>query len=62
MTIKIAGKIFYLVGDLTKLLSLTPITVRSYIKQNKIKGTKAGRRWVVSEKDLINFMEGKKED
>jgi len=58
MTIKIGKRKFYLVEDLAKLLSLTPITVRVYIKQNKIKGKKAGRRWVVSEKDLINFMEG----
>lgn len=60
MTINIGEKKYYLVENLAKLLFLTPVTVRNYIKQNKIKGKKAGRRWVVSEKDLLAFMERRK--
>lgn len=58
MTIKIGERKFYLVEDLAKLLFLTPVTVRVYIKQNKIKGKKTGRRWIVSETDLLNYLEG----
>lgn len=48
----------YTVPQLAELLQMTPQTVRAYIKQGRIKGTKAGTKWVVSEDAVKEFLRG----
>lgn len=62
MTIKIGRKKYYLIEDLAKVLPFKPLTIRVYLRQGKIKGKKlSGNRWCVSEKDLLNYLEGKED-
>lgn len=48
----------YTVPELAKLLKMTPQTVRAYLKSGKIKGTKAGAKWVASEDAVKAFLRG----
>lgn len=48
----------YTVPQLAKLLDMTPQTVRAYLKTGKIKGTKAGNKWVASEDAVKAFLRG----
>lgn len=56
--IKIGKKSFYLVDDLVKILPITSLTIRKYLRKGKIKGRKIGRLWYVSEENLGAFLEG----
>ena len=56
--IRIGKKKFYLVDDLVKILPITSLTIREYLRKGKIKGRKIGRLWYVSEKNLEAFLEG----
>lgn len=58
--IKIGKKSFYLVDDLVKILPITSLTIREYLRKGKIKGRKIGRLWYVSEENLGAFLEGDK--
>jgi hypothetical protein len=60
MTIKIDNEIYYTVRDLTSLLSLTELTVRSYLREGKLLGHKPGQFWYVSQKNLKLFLGGNK--
>lgn len=44
--------------ELAKRLDITPLTLRTYIKQGRIKGQKLGGKWYVSEGSLKAFFEG----
>ncbi|MBU4292593.1 MAG: helix-turn-helix domain-containing protein, partial [Actinobacteria bacterium] len=46
--------------ELEKILPITPLTVRAYIRKGKIKGSKIGKSWYVSKQDLEAFLEGDK--
>lgn len=50
--------IVYTVPELCKLLQMTPQSVRKYLNEGKIKGTKAGGKWLVSEEALREFLKG----
>ncbi len=52
------GKKYFVVEDLVKILSLTPLSVRTYLSSGKIKSIKVGMRYYVAEKDLIDFLNG----
>ena len=56
MSVQIKDTTIYSVKEVAKALSLTPVSVRNYIKQGKIRGQKLGHNWVVSYEDLINFI------
>ncbi len=46
------------VKELAKILPITPLTIREYIRKGKIKGRKIGKNWYVNERDLEKFLEG----
>lgn len=48
----------YTVPELCELLQMTPQSVRKYLNEGKIKGIKAGGKWVVSEEALREFLKG----
>jgi len=56
--IRIGKKRFYLVDDLVKILPITSLTIREYLRKGKIKGQKIGRLWYVSKENLEAFLEG----
>jgi len=58
--IQFKDKELYSVKELEKILPITPLTVRAYIRKGKIKGSKIGKSWYVSKQDLEAFLEGDK--
>ena len=60
MPIKFSEKELYSVKELEKILPITPLTIREYIRKGKIKGSKIGKWWYVSKNDLEAFLEGDK--
>jgi len=54
---EIAGETFYNVVELAQELDVTPQTVRAYIKQGRLKGTRIGRPILVKEKEVKKFIE-----
>lgn len=55
MPIKIGDIKLYSVIELSKKLNVTPLTLRTYIKQGRLKGRKVGGRWLLSENSLREF-------
>jgi excisionase family DNA binding protein len=43
--------------DIAERLSVGSATVRSWLRQGKLKGVRAGRLWRVKESDLQTFLE-----
>jgi len=58
MPIKFKEKELYSVKELEKILPITPLTIREYIRKGKIKGSKIGKNWYVKKQDLEDFLEG----
>jgi len=58
MLIRIEEKKLYSVEDLTKILPITPLTIRKYFKKGRIKGHKIGRDWYVTGDNFEAFLEG----
>jgi len=56
--IQFKDKELYSVKELEKILPITPLTVRAYIRKGKIKGSKIGKTWYVKKEDLEAFLEG----
>ena len=56
---KIRGISFFTTDQLVKILDLSMLTVRRYLKKEKIKAVKVGQRWYVSSKNLDKFLSGK---
>ena len=50
--------VLYTVPDLCKILDMTPQSIRKYLNTGKIKGIKAGGKWLVSEEALKEFLRG----
>lgn len=48
---------FYTVQETAEELNVTPQTVRSYIKQGKIKSQRIGRPILITERNLKSFIE-----
>ena len=57
MVIKIGDMTAYDVEDLAKLLQLTPITIRQYIREGRLPGRKFGKKWYVLEEDVRTAIE-----
>lgn len=53
---EIQGIKFFTTLELASKLQVTPQTVREYIKQGKLKAQKVGRSFLVSEKNLLDFL------
>jgi len=51
---------FFTTDQLVKILDLSMLTVRDYLKKDKIKAVKVGQRWYVSSKNLDRFLSGEK--
>lgn len=49
---------FFTVLEIAKELNITPITVRTYIKQGRLKGQRVGRPYLISEDSLREFLSG----
>lgn len=58
MPIRFKEKELYSVKELEKILPITPLTIREYIKKGKIRGQKIGGLWFVSKENLEAFLEG----
>ena len=58
MPIQFKDKELYSVKELEKILPITPLTIREYIRKGKIKGSKIGKSWFVKKQDLEAFLEG----
>ena len=46
----------YMVKELVPILKVTGRTIRNYIRQNKLKASFIGNRFIVSEEDLQEFL------
>ena len=55
--VNILNQKFYYVEDLVEILKVSDFTIREYIKAGKLKGRKIAKRWLVSEKELEDFLE-----
>ena len=60
MPIKFSKKELYSVRELEKILPITPLTIRAYIREGKIRGRKVGVLWYVAKEDLEAFLSGDK--
>lgn len=58
MGIDIDGIKAYNITDLSKILDVTPVTLRKYIRTGRIKAQKIGRRYVVTRDSLKEFLDG----
>jgi len=58
MSIKIEGIKAYSVNELSKMLDVTPLTLRKYIKTGKLRAQKIGRRYMVTVDSLKEFLNG----
>lgn len=58
--IRFNDKELYSVKELEKILPITPLTIRAYIRKGKIKGSKIGKSWFIKKSDLEAFLEGDK--
>lgn len=56
MSIQVAGVTFYTVQEIAEKLSITPQTVRAYIKQGRLRGNRVGRPILISEDSLKEFL------
>lgn len=50
--------VIYTVPELCELLNMTPQSVRKYLNEGKIRGTKAGGKWLVDEEAIKEFLRG----
>ena len=62
MPVEIGDIKIYSIRELSEALDVTPLTLRNYINQGKLKGRKVGGRWYVSEDSLREFFNGKPSD
>lgn len=45
------------IDDLCEILQLRPNTIRNYLKEGKLIGSKFGREWRVKQEDLDEFID-----
>lgn len=53
--------IVYNLSELAQILGVNRITIQRYINAGRLRGTKIGRRYLVSEENLKNFVNNKDE-
>lgn len=49
----------YDLNELKRILHLSKVTIRGYIKQGKLNARKLGRNWYVDGESLQRFLQGK---
>ena len=54
--IQVLGEKYYDVRDVSRLLNLSVTTVRDYMKDGRIKGTKIGVKYYTTEKSLKDYL------
>ena len=59
MPIQIEGQTIYSLTELEKTLSVSKKTLRTYIRERKLKARKVGREQFVTEKSLVDFLEAR---
>lgn len=55
--VSILEKNYYNVDELVEILKVSSFTIREYLKAGKLKGRKIAKRWLISEKELDEFLE-----
>jgi len=55
--VSILEKGYYNVDELVEILKTSSFTIREYLKAGKLKGRKIAKRWLISEKELEDFLE-----
>lgn len=55
-------KDFYSVNELAEQLGVTTRSIRNYLHEGKLKGTKIGGQWKFSERNLFEFLYGDQAD
>jgi excisionase family DNA binding protein len=58
MPIEIANIRLYSIQELSHDLNVTSFSIRSYIKNGRLKAQKIGGRWYVAEENLHRFLKG----
>lgn len=53
------GVVVYTLEDIAKELQVTRRTLYNYIKSGKLKANKVANKWIVTEEQYKNFIEGK---
>ena len=53
----IEGIKFYTIQETAQVLQVTPQTIRSYIKQGRLKGQRIGKPILVTENNLKEFLQ-----
>ena len=56
MPVTIQNVKLYSVPDISRILNVTTVSIRNYIKQGHLKGQKVMGRWFVSEEALSSFL------
>ncbi len=54
----IGGMKLYEVEDLVRMLKLSRVTVQAYLRADRIRGVKIGKRWHVTDSNLRDFLTG----
>ena len=62
MPITVGGVTVYDIPELSKMLNVTPLTLANYIRKRKLKAQKVGRRWLITEENLRDFLNAKQEE
>lgn len=57
MAKKIGSLTLYSVDDLSEMLGVSKMTLRSYLREGRIKGRKLGVSWYVTEEAIRNYFE-----
>ncbi len=58
---KIGNLILYSVDDLHKMLGVSKMTIRTYLREGKLKGRKLGVKWFITEESLRDYFENPEE-
>ena len=56
---KIGNTKVYTLEDIAEMLQVTRRTLYNYIKDGKLKANKVANKWIVTEENLNDFIEGK---
>lgn len=52
----------YTLNDVSEMLNIHITTLRKYVKSGRLKATKIGNKYIVSEEHYIEFVNGKKDE
>lgn len=59
MPIELGNIRLFSVNEISQMLNVTPITLRTYIKNGKLTAQKVGVKWYVTEESLRDFFNSK---